>query len=188
MIGEAENERQSIEESFRGDLKRLGGWLKDKRHIVLIVCLWTTVFSSVIVWEYYSLYEKYPFLKSPGYAVAFAPTYSQYIPRLYSLDYIIVLAASVLAGFAIADIEETLYGFLASGILSTLISVAYSAFFIWYVLGFGTVLGSSFITTIMWAALLNVFRMIFPLALLVTFLGSIFGSFFRGLIQPSAQD
>jgi hypothetical protein len=188
MLVEAENEKQSIEESFRGDLKRLGRWLKDKRYVALIVCLWTAVLSSVIVWEYYSLYEKYPFLKGPGYAVAFAPTYSQYIPRLCTLDYIVVLAASVLAGFAIADIEDTLFGFLVSGILSTLISVAYSTFFIWYVLGFGSILGSGFITTMMWAALLNVFRMIFPLALLVTFLGSICGSFFRDLIQPSAQD
>jgi hypothetical protein len=187
MLVEDENEKESTEESFRGDLKRLGRWLKDKRYVALIVCLWTAVLSSVTVWEYYSLYEKYPFLKT-GYVVAFAPTYSEYSPRLYTLDYIVVLVASVLAGFAMADIEYTLWGFLASGILSTLISVAYSTFFIWYVLGYGPTLGSGFTTTIIWAALLNVFRMTFPLALLITFLGSICGSFFRDLIQPSVSD
>jgi hypothetical protein len=187
MLVEAENEKQSAEESFRGDLKRLGRWLKDKRYVILIVCLWAAVLSSVTIWEYYSLYEKYPFLKT-GYVVAFAPTYSQYSPRLYTLDYIVVLISSVLAGFAMADIEYTLWGFLASGILSTLISVAYSTFFIWYVLGYGPTLGSDFITTVLWAALLNVFRMTFPLALLTTFLGSICGSFLRDLIQPSVSD
>jgi hypothetical protein len=187
MLVGAENEKQSAEESFRGDLKRFGRWLKDKRHVIAIVCLWAAVLSSVTVWEYYSLYEKYPFLKT-GYIVAFAPTYSEYSPKLYTLDYVVVLVASVLAGFVIADIEYTLWGFLASGILSTLISVAYSTFFIWYVLGFGPTLGFGFITTIIWAAFLNVFRMTFPLALLITFLGSICGSFFRYLIQPSASD
>jgi hypothetical protein len=188
MAVEAKNENESMEESFRGDLKRLGRWLRDKRYVILMACLWTGVLSSVTVWEYYSFYESHPFLKTSGYALAFAPTYSEYIPRLYTIDYIIVLAASVLAGFAMCDIEDTLFGFLASCILSTVISIAYSTFFIWYVLGFGSVLGSSFITLMMWAAFLNVFRMIFPLALIVTFLGSIFGSFFRGFVQPSAQD
>jgi hypothetical protein len=187
MLVEAENSEQLAEESFRGDFKRFGRWLKDKRYIALIVCLWAAVLSSVTIWEYYSLYEKYPSLKI-GYVVALAPTYSQYSPRLYTLDYIIVLVASVLAGFAIADIEYTLWGFLICGILSTQISVVYSTFFIWYMLGFGSTLGSGFITTIMWAAFLNVFRMIFPLALLITFLGSICGCFFRYIVQPSTSD
>jgi len=184
----ASEEQKWMEESFRGDLKRLGKWLRDKRHVALVVCLWTAALSTVIVWEYYSLYERYPFLKNSGYVVAFAPTYSQYIPKLYTLDYVAVLTASLLAGFLIADVEDTLFGVIAAVVLSTLMSVVYSTFFIWYVLGFGSILGYSFITTVMFAALLNVFRMIFPLAVLVAFLGSIFGSFLRGLVQPSAQD
>jgi hypothetical protein len=188
MAAETENGERSVEESFRGDLKRVGRWIRDKRKVILIVCLWTAVLSSVTVWEYYNLYERYPFLKSPEYSVAYVPTYSQYAPKLYDLDYVVIIAASVLAGFAITDVEDTLFAFLASGFLSTLISVVYSTFFIWYVLGFGRVLDSSFITTIMFFALLNIFRMIFPLAVLATFVGSIFGAFLRGLVQPSAED
>jgi hypothetical protein len=187
MTAESENDEQSIKESFRGDLKRLANWVRTKRYVLLIVCLWTAVLSFVIVWEYYSLYEKYPNLWS-DYKVAFEPTTSEWIPRLYTIDYVVVLVVSALAGYAIADVEDTLFGLIASGILSILIGVAYSTLFIWYVLGFGSVLGSSGITMIIWAAFLNIFRMVFPIALLFIFLGGIFGSFFRGLVQPSAQD
>jgi hypothetical protein len=96
--------------------------------------------------------------------------------------------ASLLAGYVIADVEDTLFGFLISSFLSTVISVAYSTFFIWYVLGFFRIVNSSFISEIVWAASLNIFRMIFPLGLLAVFLGGLFGAFLRGYIQPSATD
>lgn len=188
MSVESENVEQSTEESFRGDLKRLADWVRTKRYVILIVCLWTAVLSFLTIWEYYALYENNPNLWYSGYKVAFEPTESQWIPRLYTLDYFVILVTSVLAGFAIASVEDTLFGFFASGILSTLIGVAYSTYFIWYVLDFGSMLDVSVLTTIVWAAVLNIFRMVFPLALLIVFLGSLFGSFFRGFVQPSAQD
>lgn len=182
-----DEEPQQAEESFRGDLKRIRSWLREKSRVILIVCLWTALLSFVISWEYYNLYQSNPFLLQPGYKVAFASAYATYIPKLYTLDYVVILAASLLAGYAIADVEDTLFGFLISGVLSILIGVAYSTFFIWYVL-FGSVLDPSMLETIMWLAFLNIFRMIFPVALLTVFLGSIFGSLFRGVVQPSAGD
>jgi hypothetical protein len=177
-----------FEESFRGDLKRLARWIIARRFPILVVCLWTAVFSMTIVVEYYFLYETNPYLRDPYYRLAYAPTYSIWIPRLYLVDYVIILAASLVAGFAINDVETTLFGFLASAVLSTVVGVIYAAYYIWYVLDFGSVLGPEFHTTIIWAAFLNVFRMIFPMAILITFLGSIFGSVIRGFIQPSAQE
>ena len=188
MKDESETEEEPIQESFQGDLKRVSRWLRSKRNVIIIVCLWTAVISSVTILEYYNLYETDPLLRQPGYVVAFSPTESLDFPRLYTLDYVVILVASLLAGYMIADIEDTLYGFLASGILSTLISVAYSTLFLWYVLGLDRTYDFSFITTIIWAASLNVFRMLFPIALLTVFLGSLFGSFFRGYFQPSATD
>ena len=187
-MAEVESEAEGIEESFLGDVKRLGNWVREKKYVILIVCLWTALLSFVIVWEYYDLYASTPILMDPSYRVAFAPTNSMYIPRLNNLDYLVILVASVLAGYAIADIEETLFGFLVSGILSTLIGVAYSTLFILYVLGSSPVLSYSVFTNVLWVAFLNIFRMVFPIALMIVFMGSIFGSLFRGVFQPSAQD
>jgi hypothetical protein len=177
-----------FEESFRGDLKRVARWITAKRYPILVVCLWTAVFSMTIVGEYYFLYETNPYLRDPYYRLAYAPTSSIWIPKLYLIDYVIIFAASLVAGFAISDVETTLFGFLASAVLSTVVSVIYTAYYIWYVLDFGSVLGLQFLTTIIWAAFLNVFRMIFPMAILITFFGGIFGSVIRGFIQPSAQE
>jgi hypothetical protein len=139
-----ESETNEREESFRGDLRRLGDWIRGKRNVIVIVCLWTAVLSSVIIWEYYTVYANNPILSYSNFKIAFAPTYeSEWTPKLYALDYLIILIASVLAGYAIADIEDTLFGLIASGILSTLIGVAYSTLFIWYVLGFSSVLDIS---------------------------------------------
>jgi hypothetical protein len=187
-MGAVESENLNLPESFRGDLLRLGKWFRTKRNVVLIVCLWTAVLSFVVIWEYYSSYANNPFITYETYKVAYEPTDSEWIPKLYTVDYVVILVASLLAGFVIADVEDTLFGFIASAILSALISVAYSTFFIWYALGFGLVLDSSDIPTIIWAAIMNIFRMVFPLAILTVFLGGVFGSFFRGFIQPSAQD
>jgi len=179
--------RDLSEESFRGDITRLGSWLKRKKTVIIVVVLWTAILSIVVIGEYYSVYLSRNAMDQ-NYRVAFAPTYSQMAPRLYSFDYIIIILVSLLAGFAINDIEDALFGFLASVISCTIVSVAYSAFFIWYVLGFGAILDISFVSTILWAAFLNIFRMVFPLAVLMVFIASISGSIIRDYVQPYVQD
>lgn len=176
-----ESEDQTPEgpaESFRGDLMRFGSWLKERRVAILTVLVWTIALSMVIVREYDLVYSS-PFAMDPHYRVAFAPSYSPLTPRLYVPDYLVFLGASLLAGFAIRDIETVLYGFLLSILLSFFAAVTYSSAFIWYVLDFGSIVDISFLTSVVWAAILTIFRMVFPIAVIAAFIGSIAGSIIR---------
>jgi hypothetical protein len=164
-------------------LKRLCAWLGKKKAAIVVVFLWASLLSVVVIREYYLVYQD-PRAMDPNYRVAFAPTYSMFLPRLYGLDYVTILVMSILAGFAIREIDEVLFGFLASVLLLFVIAVAYTSLFIWYVLGFGAVLDASFATTIIWAAFLNIYRMVFPLAVLAAFLGGISGSIIRDFVNP----
>jgi hypothetical protein len=170
-------------ESFRGDLVRFGRWLKEKRIAILTILLWTIAFSMVIVREYNLVYSNV-IAMDPAYRVAFADSYSPLAPRLYLPDYVAFLVASLIAGFAIRDIETALYGFLLSILLSFFAAVTYSSAFIWYVLDYRSIVDVSFLTSVVWAAILTIFRMIFPLAVIAAFVGSIAGSIIRDYVRP----
>jgi len=189
MVNEMKSRLQEwMAADIRGDLKRLGRWVRRRRTAILVVIFWSVAIGLILIKAYWLLYATTPILWDPGYRLAYAPTYSRWIPRLSETDYLIILSTSLVAGFIISDIKTTLFGFLASVLLSSSIGIAYSALFIWYILDFGSVFGSSFISLVVLAAFLNIFRMIFPVSILATFFGGIFGSVIRGLIQPSAQD
>jgi hypothetical protein len=164
-------------------LKKLGSWIEEKRIQIIIVVLWTVILSLVVIREFNAAYAS-PLAMDPDYRVAFAPSYSYLVPRLYGLDYVAIFVISILAGFAIREVDAVLFGFLSSGVLLLICVISYVSWFIWYILGLGTLLDASMVTTIIWAAFLNVFRMIFPLALLATFLGSISGCLIRDFTRP----
>jgi hypothetical protein len=159
-------------------LRKLGSWLKEKKIALVVVAMWAVILSLVVIREFNVAYSS-PLAMDPDYRVAFAPSYSSLVPRLYGLDYVAIFVISVLAGFAIREVDAVLFGFLSSLIVLLICVIAYVSWFIWYILGFGTLLDASMVTTIIWAAFLNVFRMIFPLAVLATFLGGIFGCVIR---------
>lgn len=159
-------------------LKKLGSWIRDKRIPIIVVVIWTVILSFVVVREFNVAYSS-PLAMDPNYRVAFAPSYSSLVPRLYGVDYVAIFVISVLAGFAIREVDAVLFGFLSSVLVLLIGVIAYVSWFIWYILGLGTLLDNSMVTTIIWAAFLNVFRMIFPLAILATFLGGIFGCVIR---------
>lgn len=177
-----------MESDFREDIKRLSRWIRKKRTAIVVVIFWSIAIGLILIRAYLFLYATNPILWDKEYILVYAPTLSGLIPRLSATDYLMILTVSLIAGFVISDIETTLFSFLVSVLLSASIGITYVAFFIWYVLDFGSILGSSFISIVVLAAFLNIFRMIFPLLLLATFFGGIFGSIIRGLIQPSSQD
>ena len=159
-------------------LKKLGSWIREKKVPIIVVVVWTVILSFVVIREFNVVYAN-PLAMDPDYRVAFAPSYSYLVPRLYGLDYVAIFVISVLAGFAIREVDAVLFGFLSCVMLLLVCVIAYVSWFIWYILGLGALLDASMVTTIIWAAFLNVFRMMFPLAVLATFLGSISGCILR---------
>jgi hypothetical protein len=164
-------------------LKKLGSWAKVNKIPIIVVVIWTVILSSLVIREYNAAYAN-PLAMDPNYRVAYAPSYSYLVPRLYSLDYVAIFVISILAGFAIREVDAVLFGFLSSVVLLLIGAIAYVSWFIWYILGFGALLDASMVTTIIWAAFLNVFRMIFPLAVLAAFLGGISGCIIRDFASP----
>jgi hypothetical protein len=159
-------------------LRKLGSWIREKKVPIIVVVVWTVILSFVVIREFNVVYAN-PLAMDPDYRVAFAPSYSYLVPRLYGLDYVAIFVISVLAGFAIREVDAVLFGFLSCVVLLLVCVIAYVSWFIWYILGLGALLDASMVTTIIWAAFLNVFRMIFPLAVLATFLGGISGCILR---------
>jgi hypothetical protein len=159
-------------------LKKLGSWIREKKVPIIVVVVWTVILSFVVIREFNVVYAN-PLAMDPDYRVAFAPSYSYLVPRLYGLDYVAIFVISVLAGFAIREVDAVLFGFLSCAVLLLVCVIAYVSWFLWYILGLGALLDASMVTTIIWAAFLNVFRMMFPLAVLATFLGSISGCILR---------
>jgi hypothetical protein len=161
----------------------LGSWVKEKKIPIIAVIIWTIMLSLVVIREFNAAYAN-PLAMDPNYRVLFASYYSSIVPRLYNLDYVVVFVTSILAGFTIQEVDAVLFGFLSSVVLLLVSAVAYISWFIWYLLGLGALLDASVVTTIMWAAFLNVFRMVFPLAILAIFVGSIFGCIIRDFVYP----
>jgi hypothetical protein len=159
-------------------VKKLGSWIREEKVPIIVVVVWTVILSFVVIREFNVAYAN-PLAMDPDYRVLFAPSYSYLVPRLYGSDYVAIFVISVLAGFAIREVDAVLFGFLSCVVLLLVCVIAYVSWFIWYILGLGALLDASMVTTIVWAAFLNVFRMIFPLAVLATFLGGISGCILR---------
>lgn len=164
-------------------LKKLGSWVVEKKIPIIAVIIWAIMLSLVVIREFNAAYAN-PLAMDPNYRVLFAPYYSSIVPRLYNLDYAALFVTSILAGFTIQEVDAVLFGFLSSVVLLLVSAVAYISWFIWYFLGLGALLDASVVTTIMWVAFLNVFRMVFPLAILAIFVGSIFGCIIRDFVYP----
>ena len=134
-----------------------------------------------------------------GWAVAIAimTLIAEYvkIPRLGSfgtsfdaLDLAIVLATSLVFGVFLVDPVKIIYGFIGVIPLSIIISVLSSAFYDLYVLGIGELFSEvvpgwewEWVT---WFAFLRVFRIMFPAAVILVFVGGMIGGIVSDLMWP----
>jgi len=105
-----------------------------------------------------------------------------------TLDLAIFLAASLGFGMFLVDPEKILYGFIGATFLSTAMSVIYSGLYDLYVLG----LGEYFFEAapgwewewVAWFAFLRIFRLMFPVAIILVFAGGMIGGIVSDWIWP----
>lgn len=153
-------------------IKQMKKRLRDRLRDILVVMGWTaTITLMTIIAEY----AKTPRLGSDG-------------TTFDALDLSIVLVTSLVFGMFLIDPAKIIYGFIGVTSLSIIISVIYSALYDLYVLELGkhfseVVPGWEW-EWITWFAFLRVFRIMFPAAIILIFVGGMIGGIVSDLMWP----
>lgn len=186
--GEIERKGGWMLVGLRDNLKRIARWIKTRKLAILVVLVWSISVALVTIKSYLFFY----YIEEPGmFEKKFVYSTGSWIPRLYEVDYLLILAMGVISGVLLVDLERIFYGWIASTFLSFFISVIFSSFFIWFTLGagemFSILLGWAWaVEEVSYIAIRIVFRMTFPLVQLFSFVASFVAAFLRSMIQPSA--
>lgn len=116
------------------------------------------------------------------------PRPGSYWTTFDALDLAIILATSLLFGIFLVDPVKILYGFIVATSLSIVISVIYSSLYDLYVLGLGEYFSESFPgwewEWVTWFAFLRIFRIMFPVAIILILIGGIIGGIVHELVWP----
>jgi hypothetical protein len=163
-------------------------WLREKRKAITITLMWSLAVAVVVIKSYWLAYVENPVLFENR--IVWTSTIN-WMPRLTILDLILILIISLIAGALLIDLETIIYSLVANYALSFAFAVAYSTLFIWFTLGYGETFADAggFLEmgpVVIYVAVRNIFRLIFPLAQIFCLLGAIIGAFIRGYLQPSA--
>lgn len=97
------------------------------RKDALVVALWTTAISLIMIKTYTTFYYEDPL------GDKFMSVYAT--PTLGVLDMLILVSMSIVVTIALSDISQIVYGFAGSLILSFIVAVTYASLFIWFVMG-----------------------------------------------------
>ncbi len=128
-------------------MKRFGGFLKEKLKDALVVAGWGVTTASIILRSLYG-----------GASLTW-------------LDYVSVFLVAVLAGSILVDIERIVYGLIPS--------ILFSVFILFFCLTLPATLGKvgrfAPLEAFYSGVLVMVFRSIFPITIIVSFLGSFVG-------------
>lgn len=113
---------------------------------------------------------------------------SSYGTTFDALDLAIIFATSLVFGMILVDPVKILYGFIGATSLSMVISVICSSLYDLHVLGLGkgfseAVPGWEW-EIVTWIAFLRIFRIMFPVAIVLILIGGIIGGIVNELVWP----
>ncbi len=157
--------------------KKFNVQITPKRKDLLVVVLWIAVITLIMVKAHWMLY-----LRVPRFS-ARTIIYSTYEPpSLDMLDIVILTVASLVVSMTISDVKSLIYGSAASLSISYILAVIYVFFYIWFVLGYGSVLSlAPFDWEIaVYYSILNMFWVMIPWVMGLSFAGVVVGFFLRG--------
>jgi len=152
-------------------------WIKSKKISILRIVLWSLFIALIIAKTYWFEYLDNPVLIE--YRIFFT-NIAAWVPKLQILDYIGIIFVNLVAGFLVIDFEKIIIEWVAASLLSFIFSITWAFLFMWYTLGGGVLsvaglfVGSSYVISF---AILNIFRMIFPFALMYSFTACLMGAF-----------
>jgi len=161
--------------------------LKERKKEITTTLLWSGAVALVIIKSYWLAYATNPVLVE--HSIAWTEI-DQWIPRLDTIDLLLIFLFSTIAGVIILDLETVVYSFVATAVLSFAFAAAYSALFIWHILEWNRafpILGWRCVEYVITVAIRNIFRMTIPFVVVLCLLGVLLGAFGRGIIRPSAE-
>jgi len=186
MIDEAREKIDSwMSASVRDDFRKMWEWIKRKKVKLLIVFGWSVAFAIVTLKSYWLVYIQNPFLVQYGWVFTHMREWS---PALVTIDYLVMIVVSLLAGALLMEFEDVFYSWIASLFLSFILSATLAFLLVWFSLGVGMTLASAgladltMVTRVLEFVILNVFRMWFPLVPIISMLTALCGAFLRAFI------
>jgi len=162
-------------------LKILQTRIKKRKKDIALIIAWSVVIALILIkthqffyWEneQFSIY-KVPYLHYKG-------------PVFSDLDRLLLLAASFLVTLFLSDAKSVIYGYFVSIVLSSLITVIYLFLYIWFVLELGVLLSTIPFgwEWVLFLAIINVFRFMFPIGIVFCLIGVTVGSLTKTWLKP----
>jgi hypothetical protein len=159
-------------------MRRYSVRIKKSWRDILLIALWTLAIGLIFIRTHQQFYSDNPMVSY--YQIG----YSTYlVPKPSEIDLILMLVVSAVVTILLASSKSVIYGFFASMLLSSALVVVYGFLFNWYWLGLGEVFAELAFgwEWVVFQAILNTFRYIFPLGITFSLIGVCIGSVARML-------
>lgn len=159
-------------------LKGLATLIKENRRDILLIGVWTVAITAVIIESHQQFYMDNPIMtyRQIGFSQVRAPTASP-------LDLMLILFTSLVISVFLISAKGLILGYAASLLLSSLIAVIYTFLFNWFVLDLARAFSQLPFgwEWVVFQAVINTFRFIFPLGVTFSLIGVCIGSIVRML-------
>jgi hypothetical protein len=159
-------------------LRTLATMIRKRRRDILLIFGWTIAIALIIIVDHQQFYRTNPILEPKGIG------FSNYLaPVPNELELLLVLLIGAAVSIVLVSVGSIVFGYFASMLLSSLITVVYMFLYNWYTLGLGNLFsGIAFgWEWVMFMAILNVFRYVFPLVVTFSLVGVGIGGVIRTL-------
>ena len=159
-------------------LKGFATLIRRNRRDILLIGVWTLAIAAVFIESHQQFYIDNPIMtyRQIGFSEVRAPTTSP-------LDCMLILFTSLVISVLLVSAKGLILGYAASLFLSSVIAVIYTFLFNWYVLNLGWAFSQLPFgwEWVIFQAIINTFRFIFPLAVTFSLIGVCIGSIVRML-------
>lgn len=159
-------------------LRAYAALIKKNRRDLLLIALWTIAIAAIVIRTHQQYYLDTPMVTY--YQIGFS---GYATPKPSGIDLMLMLLISSAVTVFLISIRSVIFGYFASLFLSSVITVVYVFLFNWYSLE----LGETFVELafgwewVLFQAILNIFRYIFPLGITFSLIGVCVGSLLRML-------
>lgn len=155
--------------------------ISKRRREVLLTVAWTLAVAALIIATHRTFY-----LTSAKFRHYNIPYLIHSGPAFTDLARVLLLAVGVLMGAFFTEVKRLIYSFFNTMVFSSLIGVVYVYVYIWSSLGLGQNLSQiafGWELALFWAVV-NVFRIMFPIGVILSLIGFVVGSIVRIWISP----
>jgi hypothetical protein len=159
-------------------LRVLAALIRKRRRDIFLIALWTIAIAALIIKTHQQFYVDNPMMTY--YQLGFSEYRS---PAPSELDLALILLISTVVSVFLISMRSVIFGYFASLFLSCSIVVVYMFLFNWFALGLTRTFSELPFgwEWVVFQAIINTFRYIFPLGVTFSLIGVCIGSIVRML-------